>query len=306
MFDSSDAVPQPPLKFVCADGTELSIELRFSSKAKHRRLQLNHSGKLEVVFPQREEKLLRSGRTASQLQPVGGDGQPASASSHPANGQPAGGGNQPPNPVQAFIEQHRRWIERAAARTRQQRLAYQESLAAGLPSHLDFPLCEEIWLLDYRQTAASSITIKPDGLRRLDGSRQVLALKLTGAVDDERFCRQALIRFVTKRAKAVIPGFAWEVCREVGARPNNITVNNRKSAWGVCTHAGDIRIDRKVLFFPRDLARQVVLHEIAHLKQLNHSQLFYDELFSYPGSTKEAEKAVKQGSRFVPAWFLEG
>jgi predicted metal-dependent hydrolase len=208
--------------------------------------------------------------------------------------------------VQAFLESHRSWIERAAKRTKQQREAYEESRAAGLPSHLDFPLADELWLVDYRQTAAQTISIKPDGLRRIQGSKQIYALKLSGAIHDEEFCRKALIRFTTKRAKEVIPPFAWEVCREIGARPKSITVNNRKSAWGVCTQAGDIRIERRVLFFPKDLARQIVLHEAAHLKHLNHSERFYQELYSYEGSTKEAEQAVKKAIQLVPAWFIDG
>jgi predicted metal-dependent hydrolase len=159
--------------------------------------------------------------------------------------------------------------------------------------------------VEYHPTQARSITVRADGLRRLQGARRVFALRLSGATSDEELCRRALARFTTRRAKEAIPPFAWEVCHEVGALPKSITVNKRKSAWGVCTQTGDIRIDRRVLFFPTDLARQVVLHEAAHLKHLNHSERFYDELFSYEGSTKEAERAVKKGIQFIPAWFLD-
>jgi predicted metal-dependent hydrolase len=47
------------------------------------------------------------------------------------------------------------------------------------------------------------------------------------------------------------------------------------------------------------------LHEAAHLKHLNHSERFYEELFSYEGSTREAERAVKKGTRLIPAWLLD-
>jgi predicted metal-dependent hydrolase len=255
-------------EFICTDGTRLSLSARVSTRAKRWRLQLSYQGALEVVIPARDA------RRADM--------------------------------VHDFLENNRRWIERAAARTSPQREAYEESRAAGLPSHLDFPLANELWLVEYRPTQAHSITVKSDGLRRFEGARQVFALKLNGAIADEELCRRALVRFVGRRAKEVIPPFALEVCREVGASPQSVTVNNRKSAWGICTRAGDIRIDRRVLFFPEDMARQVVLHEAAHLKHLNHSERFYDELFSYEGSTREAEQAVKKGVRFIPAWFIDG
>jgi predicted metal-dependent hydrolase len=160
--------------------------------------------------------------------------------------------------------------------------------------------------VEYHPTQARSVTARASGLRSFQGSRRVFALRLTGAIHNEELCRQALIRFTARRAKETIPAFAHEVCREVGAKPRSVTVNNRRSAWGVCTRAGDIRIDRRVLFFPADLARQVVLHEAAHLKHLNHSERFYNELFSYEGSTREAERSVRAGMRLIPAWFIDG
>ncbi|MDR0346805.1 MAG: M48 family metallopeptidase, partial [Coriobacteriales bacterium] len=166
-------------------------------------------------------------------------------------------------------------------------------------------LANELWLISYQPTQARSVSIRPGGLRRFQGSRKVLALSVSGAIHDEALCRRALVHFTARRAKEAIPPFALTACREIGVSPRSVTVNNRKSAWGICTRAGDIRIDRRVLFFPAELARQVVLHEAAHLKHLNHSERFYAELFSYEGSTREAERAVKAGMRFIPAWFVD-
>ncbi|HBT95552.1 MAG TPA: hypothetical protein DEB24_05475 [Coriobacteriia bacterium] len=281
------------MEFVCSDGTRLELKVRLSDKAKHLRLSLSHSGVLQVVVPRRAAPR-SSGRRNKAA-------DPRSSSTWEDSGEAA---------LEAlaadFAESHRAWIERAARRTKAQRDAYTESRAAGLPTHLDFPLANELWLIEYKPTAAKSVTIKPDGLRRYEGARQVLALRVSGDIENEALCRKALVRFVTRRAKELIPDFARKVCCEVGAVPRAISVNNRKSAWGICTQSGDIRIDRKVLFFPADMARQVVLHEAAHLKHLNHSERFYNELFSYEGSTPEAEKAVKKAIRLIPAWFLDG
>jgi predicted metal-dependent hydrolase len=281
-------------EFVCGDGTRLELRTRVSDKAKRQRLSLSHSGVLEVVIPARV-----AARKSAELKKAPGGKK---LSSEELSKALAGALDED---AAAFVEQYRAWIERAAKRTKPQREAYAESKAAGLPTHLDFPLADELWLIEYKLTAAKSVMIKPDGLRRCEGAKQVFALKVSGNVADEPLCRKALARFVTQRAKELIPPFARRVCGEVGAKPRAITVNNRKSAWGVCTQAGDIRIDRKVLFFPADMARQVVLHEAAHLKHLNHSERFYSELFSYEGSTKEAERAVKKGAQLVPAWMLD-
>ncbi len=281
------------LEFACSDGTKLGLKVRVSEKAKNQRLSLSHNGTLEVVIP-----VVAASRMVAKLKKAHKD-----IDSNELNVRLSA---ELEETAIELSEHHRSWIERAAKRTRPQREAYEMSQAAGLPTHLDFPLANELWLIEYKSTTAKSITVKPDGLRRYDGAKQVLALKISGNIDDEVLCRKALARFVTKRAKDLIPPFAYGVCAEIGAKPRTITVNNRKSAWGVCTGSGDIRIDRKVLFFPTDMARQVVLHEACHLKHLNHSARFYQELFSYEGSTREAEKAVKKGIQLIPAWFIDG
>lgn len=282
-------------EFICTDGTRLGLKVRLSNKAKHLRLSLSHSGVLEVVVPHRVATRTLTRRHKTQTPSASSSASAQAQTSEPALESLAA----------EFAESHRSWVERAAKRTKPQRDAYTESREAGLPTHLDFPLANELWLIEYKPTAAESVTVKPDGLRRYEGAKQIRALKVGGAVENEALCRKALVRFVTRRAKELIPVFAREVCHEVGATPREITVNNRKSAWGICTQAGDIRIDRKVLFFPTDMARQVVLHEAAHLKHLNHSERFYNELFSYEGSTREVEKAVKKAIRLIPAWFLD-
>ena len=291
-------------EFTCRDGTRLPVSVRVSTRAKHLRLSLSFTGDLEVIVPVRLSKKMKS----LEYNPRDPSPGLATGSSHTPESSSASDliRASTPESIEGFLEHHRSWIERSAKRSKQQRESYKESETAGLPTHLDFPLCDEIWLVEYRQTQAKSVTVKGDGLRRFQGSKRVFALKISGATSDETLCRSALIRFVAQHAKSVIPPFVREVCHEIGASPKSITVNNRKSAWGVCTRGGEIRIDRRVMFLPKDLARQVVLHELAHLKFLNHSRDFYDELYSYEGSTKEAEKAVKKAIQFVPAWFIAG
>jgi predicted metal-dependent hydrolase len=258
-----------PMFFKCSDGTELAVSLRLSTRARNRRITLSHQGALEVVFPAADSRMMAIESTE----------------------------------VQAFLETHRRWIERVARRTQPQREAYELSRAAGLPTHLEFPPVHELWQIEYRPTAAQKVTLTRAGLRATNGRQSSYALRLSGAVHDEAACARVLRRFVLQRARETLPAFGWRVCETTGAQPRDISVNSRKSAWGLCTRDGSIRLDRKLLFLPEDLATQIVLHEIAHLRQMNHSARFYEELFSLEGSSKEAERSVKQAMVYVPAWF---
>lgn len=296
--------------FYCSDGTELPVTVRTSTRAKNQRLTLNHQGQLEVVFPRRM-MLGRSRGLPNEKKIKAMRGSKLSIGSASETEAPS------PTQVRSFLEAHRTWIERAAKRTQAQREAYQLSKAAGLPTHLEFPPSNELWLVEYQMTSAQKVSLKRDGLRSAsyglqavnDGLQSVgfgqnrFKLRLSGAVHEEEACIRALKRFVQQRAIEVLPAFGWRVCDKVGVRPREISVNNRKTAWGLCTRDGSIKLDRKLLFLPKDLAVQVVLHEIAHLRQMNHSKRFYSELFALEGSSQEAERAVKSAMIYIPAWL---
>jgi predicted metal-dependent hydrolase len=290
--------------FFCADGTELPVSARISKRARSNRVILSHKGELEVVISSRRLGAKRA------LEP---------------------------NQIATFLEEKRLWIERTARRIAPHIENHRQGLAAGLPTHLDFPPLGELWHIEYHPTAAARITAKRSNTRSTTRSTTKQAtskqaasrhtteytaaaptpteqnpkrtLCLHGNIENEEACFEALRRFVTSYAKEQLPFFAWRTVGELEAayqlkrHPKDITVNNRKSAWGVCTHDGHIRIDRRVIFLPTDLARQIILHELAHLTHLNHGQAFYEELYSYEGATHEAEKAVKKATQYVPAWF---
>jgi predicted metal-dependent hydrolase len=52
-------------------------------------------------------------------------------------------------------------------------------------------------------------------------------------------------------------------------------IRSMKSRWGSCTGKGKITLNLKLIYMPVDLIDYVVLHELCHLKELNHSPAFY-------------------------------
>jgi predicted metal-dependent hydrolase len=56
---------------------------------------------------------------------------------------------------------------------------------------------------------------------------------------------------------------------------NNVTIKNTTSRWGSCSEHKNLNFSYKLLFLPEHLRDYIVVHELCHLKHLNHSPAFW-------------------------------
>lgn len=84
----------------------------------------------------------------------------------------------------------------------------------------------------------------------------------------ERWYKQEAERFIKKRAD--------ELCPRLGVTYGRLRIRGAKTRWGSCSQKGNINFNWKLMMVPEPVIDYVIIHELAHLKVMNHSKKFWN------------------------------
>lgn len=190
------------------------------------------------------------------------------------------------------LRSRRDWIDSTLAHFAERRAALIASPDALLPDEVAFPATGERWPVEYRSTTAASVRARVVG-----GLLVVL-----GDVDDAEACLAALRRWLHAAAAPRLLALLAEESARTGLPYRKGSVRAQRSRWGGCSSSGSITLNRALLFLPPELARGVVLHELAHLKVPNHSPAFWHFLVRLDPEAHNHRAAIKLSWDAVPPW----
>lgn len=85
----------------------------------------------------------------------------------------------------------------------------------------------------------------------------------------------ALKRFKQSFSELVLPEIFESVCLEMNMRPSSLLLKDTKSSHGRCNSQKQITLSMQLISMSQPYIRYVCIHELAHLKHMNHSKAFY-------------------------------
>lgn len=74
---------------------------------------------------------------------------------------------------------------------------------------------------------------------------------------------------------------------------NRVAIRNQRRSWGSCTSLRNLNFSYKILFLPPELRDYIIVHELCHLKELNHSNNFWSLVAEIFPNYKELRKQLK-------------
>lgn len=75
---------------------------------------------------------------------------------------------------------------------------------------------------------------------------------------------------------------------------NTINIRNQESRWGSCSSKKNLNFNYKILFLPEDLQDYLIVHELCHLREMNHSRAFWAAIAETIPNYKELNRKLKQ------------
>lgn len=82
-----------------------------------------------------------------------------------------------------------------------------------------------------------------------------------------------------QRAAKYLPARIREYAARLGVNPSRVTIRAQRTRWGSCSSKGSLNFNCLLMLTPPEVIDSVVVHELCHLIEMNHSARFYREVY---------------------------
>ncbi|HET7650782.1 MAG TPA: SprT family zinc-dependent metalloprotease [Gammaproteobacteria bacterium] len=191
--------------------------------------------------------------------------------------------------VRAFLTRHRHWIRDTWQRLR----AQVPDIELQLPRTLDLRASGECWHVSYRRNEGRHIRVTT-------GKDHTLTVFHNG--HDESAIRRALRRWLATRARAVLTPRVDRLCVMTGLAYRKIQIRGQRSRWGSCSSNKTLSLNYKLLFLDPAVVRYLIIHELSHLRVLDHSARFWSVVEQYEPRWRQLDRQLEECWQHIPAW----
>ena len=112
--------------------------------------------------------------------------------------------------------------------------------------------------------------------------------------DEEDKVKALIDKYYKDIAKEEVTACMNDLIERTGLKPDKIVIKNLSATWGICSSKRVISINQNLMMYSRHSIEYVCLHELCHLRHMNHSKEFWNLVEKYLPDYKLAKKELKE------------
>jgi predicted metal-dependent hydrolase len=89
-----------------------------------------------------------------------------------------------------------------------------------------------------------------------------------------------------------------------GLTPARVQIRLQKTRWGSCSARGSVSLNAALLLVQPELVRYLMVHELCHLRHLNHSRRYWQAVARHEPEFRELDRRLAACWRELPAWIF--
>ena len=190
----------------------------------------------------------------------------------------------PVRKIREFIDQHIVWINSTLEKHVRIKKRYPEK---KMKSGERFPFLGKSLVLVYEYC------VKNDSGFSIDGNQLIYRWSHLEQVD-KQVVRKNLTGFYKKNAKDLFYKVVNVWADRMGLAPTGISIRAQKTLWGSCSTSGALSLNFRLIGAPLGVLEYVIIHELSHLKYLNHSKAFWSYVSKWDGNYRKKEQWLKE------------
>jgi len=195
--------------------------------------------------------------------------------------------------IPEVLSTNQHWVQTAMRRVEEVRRLQSAAPTQTIPASITLASVGREWHIETVASRSRSVTVDEPAPNRLI---------LRGRIDDAELCEAALQRWVMRQAHDILIPWLGKVSREIGIPFTKTAIRKQKSRWGSCSRIGTISLNAKLLFIDPDLVRYILIHELCHIRELNHSTRFWKLVSAHYQAYKQAHRRLTVAWRTMPRW----
>jgi predicted metal-dependent hydrolase len=143
-----------------------------------------------------------------------------------------------------------------------------------------------------------TLIVKPTATTKVTRSKNQIIVHLAeqDSLDDPevvRLIKDMVIKVLRREAKGFLPRRVKYIADKYGFEYQTIRFSHASSRWGSCSSKGTLSLNIALMKLPFELIDYVLVHELAHTKQMNHSPEFWAIVEAILPDYKELRKVIK-------------